>query len=644
MQRIEKLQKTEKTQNSEKRRLLKKILFSSFLWLIAKVLEETLPLPLWGRLCLYLPAYLLSGWDVIWEAVQGVREGEVLDENFLMSVATLGALLIGFLPYGRPSFGEAVFVMLFYKVGEYLEVLARTKSEASIADLMKLRPDQVQVEREGKAETIAPACAKVGEIMVLKNGERAALDGVVEEGTSHLNTAALTGESRPLSVRKGDEVLSGMVNTENVLRVRVTKPYEESTLKRILDVLQNAQEKKSRQERFITRFARIYTPIVVGLSLCLSLVPPLAGGDFGALFPVWLFRALTFLVVSCPCALVISVPLAFFAAIGGAAGVGILFRSAADVDTLARVQTVVFDKTGTLTRGEFTVTEIKAIPPFTKEEVLSMAAHAERFSTHPVALALRQALAENALDAPDLSEMSVTDVKERAGKGICACVGGKQVCVGNRLLMEEMGVPLTQEEADGVAVSIDGRLSGMIFLGDSLRKEAKEALQALRKKGVKKLFLLTGDAQTPARQVAQTLHLDAFYASLLPDQKVEHMRRIRAQANGPLLFVGDGINDAPVLALSSVGMAMGGMGSDAAVEAADVVLMQDQLTKVAQALSIAQKAHRLSGQNIAFALLVKLFILLLTALGLSSMALAVFADVGVTFLCILNALRALRVS
>ena len=594
---------------------------------------------------LYLIPYLIIGWDVLWRAIRNIANGQVFDENFLMALATVGA-------FGTGEYSEAVFVMLFYQVGELFQDYAVGKSRQSIAALMDIRPDTANLEAEdGSIQEVDPEDVAVGDVIVVKPGERVPLDGQVLEGTSALDTAALTGESVPRDVVPGDSVISGCVNQTGLLRVQVTRCCEESTVSKILDLVENASEKKSTSEHFITRFARYYTPCVVIAAALLFALPSLAlalldtsalpGFLTGTVWQDWLHRALIFLVISCPCALVISVPLSFFGGIGGASRCGILVKGGNYLEALAHTETVVFDKTGTLTQGTFTVTAIHSQEPYTQEQLLQSAALAEHWSDHPISLSLKAACR-----AP-LDAARVTDVEEIAGHGVCATVDGRKVCVGNSRLMERQSVNFLPCELPGtiVHVTIDGFYAGHIVISDLPKADARQAVEALKRCGVKKTVMLTGDAEAVARAVAGELGIDEFHAELLPADKVAWTEKLLSSKSekGKLAFVGDGINDAPVLTRADIGIAMGALGSDAAIEAADIVLMDDKPSKIAMAIRISRKTLRIVRQNIWFALLVKFAVLILGAFGMASMWAAVFADVGVAFLAILNATRALQI-
>ena len=603
----------------------------------AVVIEKNTSLPTWQLLLVYLVPYLLIGYETLKEAVEGLLEGEPFNEHFLMAVATIGALGIGFLPGAETEFAEAVFVMLFFQVGELFEGYAEGKSRESIAHLMDIRPDVANVEQsETNVVAVSPEEVSIGTTIVVRPGEKVPLDGIVLSGVSSLNTMALTGESLPREVTEGDEVASGCINLSRVLRVRTTKTFGESTVSKIIHLVEDAAEHKSQSETFITKFARIYTPIVVFLAIAIATIPTLLGGSF----VTWLYRALMFLVVSCPCALVISVPLTFFGGIGGASRKGILVKGANYLDILSKVDTVVFDKTGTLTHGRFAV---EAVHPDKCDEhqLLHLAAHVEHFSTHPIGAALRDAFPDEATDGCEVS-----DVEEVAGKGIRAKVGEQIVCVGNTKMMDAVGAKWHDCHDDAgtiIHVAIDGSYAGHIVINDVVKGDSQEAIAALKALGVKKTVMLTGDREDVACRVARQLALDEYHAELLPADKVEQLAaHLSPLTASKVAFVGDGINDAPVLARADVGIAMGGLGSDAAIEAADVVLMDDHPSKIATAISIARRTLAIARQNIGFAIGVKVAVLLLAAVGIATMWLAVFADVGVTVLAVLNAMRALR--
>lgn len=604
----------------------------------AVIIEKTLNLEVWQLLLVYLVPFLLIGYDTIGEAVEGIMHGEVFDEDFLMCVATVGALLIGFLPGAETEFPEAVFVMLFFQIGELFEHYAEDNSRKSISHLMDIRPDSANVERGGQVVEVSPEQVAVGETIVVKPGEKLPLDGVVVEGETSLNTVALTGESMPRSVKKGDEVVSGCINISGVVRIRVEKSFGESTVSRILDLVEHASGNKSKSETFIARFARVYTPIVVYVALALAFIPPFFCDGYMEALPVWVSRALTFLVVSCPCALVISVPLTFFAGIGGASRRGILIKGSNYMDTLAKTATVVFDKTGTLTKGRF---EVEAVHPqnFDERELLHLAAHVERYSTHPIAMSLKTAFGNES------DGCRVENVEEIAGQGVRALVNGKEVCVGNARMMDAIGAEWHECHRKGtiVHVAADGVYAGHIVVNDVVKDDAQEAVEGLKRRGIRKTVMLTGDHQDVALRVAEAVGIDECHAGLLPADKVDAVEKLidEKKEGEALAFVGDGINDAPVLARADVGIAMGALGSDAAIEAADVVLMDDKPSKIATAIGIARRTIGIARENVAFAIFIKLLVLVLAAFGVATMWMAVFADVGVTVIAVFNAMRAL---
>ncbi|MBP5257426.1 MAG: cadmium-translocating P-type ATPase [Prevotella sp.] len=613
------------------------IVITTLLLIGAIIIEKNCNLPTWQLLLIYLVPYLLVGHDTLKEAAEGIISGDAFNEHFLMSVATIGALAIGFLPGAETEFPEAVFVMLFFQIGELFEGYAESQSRNSIAHLMDIRPDNAHVERDGDVVTVAPEDVAIGEVTVVKPGEKIPIDGKVLTGTSSLNTIALTGESMPREVCEGDEVVSGCINLTGVLRITTTKTFGNSTVAKIIQLVENADEHKSKSESFITRFARVYTPIVVIAALLLAVIPPIfSAGSFMASFPTWLHRALIFLVVSCPCALVLSVPLTFFGGLGGASRKGILIKGSNYMDTLSNIDTVVFDKTGTLTHGEFAV---EAVHPdeFDENELLHLAAHVEHYTTHPIGAALRDAFPNEATDG-----CRITDVEEIAGHGIRAVVEGRIVCVGNTKMMEMVGAKWHDCHHIGtiIHVAVDGVYCGHIVINDLIKEDSQEAVATLKQIGVRRTVMLTGDRQEVGRNVAEKLGIDEYHAELLPADKVTYLEKM--MSDGTVAFVGDGINDAPVLKRADIGIAMGGLGSDAAIEAADVVLMDDKPSKIAMAISIARRTITIARQNVWFAIGVKVAILILATFGLAAMWLAVFADVGVTVLAVLNAIRALR--
>lgn len=608
----------------------------------AALIEHFMNLATWQLLLIYLVPYLLIGHDTLKEAAEGIMKGDMFNEDFLMSVATIGALAIGFLPGSDNEFMEAVFVMLFFQIGELFEGYAEGRSRDSISHLMEIKPDIANVERNGNTMQVSPEEVAIGETIVVRPGEKVPLDGKVIEGQSALNTIAITGESMPRQITEGNEVISGCINISGVIKVQTTKTFGESTVSKIINLVENANENKSKSESFISRFAHVYTPIVVFLAVALALVPPIfSAASYAESFPLWLNRALIFLVVSCPCALVISVPLTFFGGIGGASRNGILIKGSNYMDALANLSTVVFDKTGTLTHGQF---EVEAIHPenYDAQELLHMAAHVEHFTTHPIGAALRDAFPNEATDGCE-----ITEVEEIAGQGIRAKVGNHTVCVGNTKMMDSIGAKWHNCHKVGtiIHIAIDGIYAGHIIINDKIKEDSKEAISQLKALGVGKTVMLTGDRKEVGEHVAQQLHIDEYHTELLPTDKVSHMERLinEKPAGSTLAFIGDGINDAPVLKRADVGIAMGAFGSDAAIEAADVVLMDDKPSKVATAISIARRTISIAHQNVWFAIGVKVAILLLATVGLGTMWMAVFADVGVTVLAVLNAMRALKV-
>ena len=617
------------------------IITTSILLIGAVIIEHQYQLPTWQLLLIYLVPYLLIGHDTLHEAWEGICEGDAFNEHFLMAVATIGALCIGFLPEAENQFPEAVFVMLFFQVGELFEGYAEDKSRESIAHLMDIRPDIAHVVRGDKQEDVSPEQVAVGELIVIKPGEKVPLDGFVTSGHSSLNTVALTGESMPRDLAEGDEVISGCVNLSGVIQVRTTKSFGESTVNKIINLVERATDRKSKSETFITKFAKIYTPIVVFAAIALALLPPLFSSNFVESFPTWLYRALMFLVVSCPCALVISVPLTFFGGIGGASRKGILIKGANYMDMLSKIDTVVFDKTGTLTHGQFAV---EAVHPdlFDEHHLLHLAAHVEHYSTHPIGAALRNAFPDEATDGCVVSE-----TEEIAGQGIRAKVGNDVVCVGNTKMMDAIGAKWHDCHHVGtiIHVAINDVYAGHIVINDKIKDDSASAIQALKSLGVHRTVMLTGDRKEVGEDVAKKLQLAEYHAELLPNDKVNIVEKLLLGKGDDkaLAFVGDGINDAPVLARADIGIAMGGLGSDAAIEAADVVLMDDKPSKVALAIRIARRTISIARQNVTFAIGIKIAVLLLATFGLATMWMAVFADVGVTVLAVFNAMRTLQI-
>ena len=585
----------------------------------------------WINNILFIISYLIVGFEIIKKALRNIIRGKVFDENFLMTIATIGAFGIGEYP-------EAVAVMLFYQVGELFQSYAVDKSRKSISSLMDIRPDFANVEKEGKVEKVDPDDVEVGDIIIIKPGEKVPLDGVILEGKSSLDTKALTGESLPRSVTEGEEILSGCINLNGVLRVETTKEYGQSTVSKILDLVENASSKKSKSENFITKFARYYTPIVVIIALFLAIVPPLLID--GATFSDWIYRALSFLVVSCPCALVISIPLSFFGGIGGASKMGILIKGSNYLEAISKAEIVVFDKTGTLTEGNFEVQKIMPVN-ITEEELLKTVAYAENYSNHPISLSVKNAYSRK------INEVDIQSTQELSGMGIVAKIWDRDIIVGNEKLMKEKEIEFLKTDDVGTVlyVAIDNKYVGYILISDKIKDDAKKAIEELKRNNVKETVMLTGDKKSVGEDVAQKLGLDKVYTELLPDGKVKKVEKLLKEKseNGKLVFVGDGINDAPVLALADIGIAMGGLGSDAAIEAADVVIMTDEPSKIVNTIKLSKKTMKIVKENIVFAIFVKVLILILSALGLSTMWEAVFADVGVSVIAIINALRVLRV-
>ena len=608
----------------------KRLLFRIIVAAVLFAAGSLLPLGPTVEMGIFLVCYAVIGWDIVWKAVTNILHGQVFDENFLMTIATIGALILG-------EHSEGVAVMLFYQVGEWFQSYAVSKSRKSIASLMDIRPDYANVERNGKLEQVDPDEVNIGDTIVVKPGERVPLDGKIIKGTSALDTSALTGESMPRDVEPGMEVISGCINQTGILTIQTTKKYGESTVAKILDLVENASDKKGKTENFISRFARYYTPIVVFAAIALAILPPLVTGQP---FSVWIYRALTFLVISCPCALVISIPLSFFGGIGGASKIGVLVKGSNYLESLAHTEVVVFDKTGTLTKGSFAVSQIKAID-MKEEQLLELAAYAEDYSNHPISQSIQKAYGKK------IDNSRISDVQEIAGHGVRAVIDGKTVLAGNAKLMNRENIAYTPSDAIGTVIYLacNGKYAGYIVIEDEVKADAPAAIRALKEVGVRKTVMLTGDADAVGKKVAQKLGLDQAYTELLPADKVDREEAMLKQTSekGKLVFVGDGINDAPVLARADVGIAMGGLGSDAAIEAADVVLMTDEPSKISAVVRIARKTIRIANENIVFALGVKLLVLILGATGYANMWAAVFADVGVSVIAILNAIRAMRV-
>lgn len=604
-----------------------KILVSLLLFIVAMCVE----FESYVTNCIFVLSYIIVGYEILRKAIRNILRGKVFDENFLMAVATLGAFGIG-------EFPEAVAVMLFYQIGELFQSYAVDKSRKSIANLMDIRPDYANVYRDGNEEKVDPDEVKIGEFVIVKPGEKIALDGVVVEGNTTLDTKALTGETMPREAKEGDEVLSGSININGVIKIKVTKEYGESTVSKILDLVENASSKKSKSENFITKFAKYYTPIVVIIAVVLAVFPPLL--IKGELFLDWLYRALSFLVVSCPCALVISIPLSFFGGIGGASKIGVLIKGSNYLEALSKVETVVFDKTGTLTKGVFEFQKIEAVG-ISESELLKFAAYSEHYSNHPISKSIKVAFNE------EIEEKQIIKTEELSGRGIFAQIGEKEVLVGNEKLMKEKGINFSECTDVGTILylGIDGKYAGYILIADSIKEDSANTINQLKKNGIKKTVMLTGDRKNIGESVATKLGLDEVYAELLPDGKVEKVESLLKQKSeqGKLAFVGDGINDAPVLAMSDIGIAMGALGADSAIEAADIVIMTDEPSKIVSSIKLSKKTMKIVKENIVFAIFIKVAVLVLTAFGLSTMWEAVFADVGVSIIAILNALRMLNV-
>ncbi len=622
----------------KQKRMLIRILIATVLFVGAFTTEHLLHPSEWILLPIYAVAYLVVGWDILWKAIRNIAHGQIFDENFLMAIASLGA-------FAMREFDESVAVMLLYQVGELFQSYAVNKSRNAISSLVELRPDLATVERNGELLEVDPDEIAVGEIIVVKTGERIPLDGIITEGSSTLDTAALTGESLPRSVTVGEEALSGCINQSGLLKIRVTKPFAQSTVSKILELVEEASERKSKSEAFITRFAKYYTPFVVIAAVLLSIIPPIVTGNFlnGAVWLKWVSRALTFLVISCPCALVISVPLSFFGGIGGASRNGILIKGSNYLEALAAIDTIAFDKTGTLTQGIFTVVGLYPANGTSEEQLLEWAATAEAFSTHPIANSLRTAYGKS------IAKENIQNVQEIAGNGVQATINGQIVMVGKAAMLQKQNItiPENRKEIQGtkVFVAVDNLYRGCILITDPIKPTASKAIQQIKELGIQKTVLLSGDTEQTAKAVADTLHIDEVHAQLLPQDKVQCLEDLlHKQKKGTLLaYVGDGINDAPVLTRADVGIAMGAMGSDAAIEAADIVLMDDNPDKLSTAIRIARKTKYIVRENIVFALGVKAIVLMLGALGLANMWAAVFADVGVAMIAICNAIRTLRI-
>lgn len=610
----------------KQKHLLTRIIVAAALFLAGNFI----PLPEWAEMGVFLICYAVAGWDIVWKAITNILHGQVFDENFLMTIATVGALILG-------EHSEGVAVMLFYQVGEWFQSYAVSKSRKSITSLMDIRPDYANIEKDGKLVQVDPDEVQIGDTIVVKPGERVPLDGKIVKGTSALDTSALTGESMPREVEPGMDVISGCINQTGILTIQTTKEFGESTVAKILDLVENASDKKGKTENFISRFARYYTPFVVFAALALAILPPLI---LHQSFSVWIYRALTFLVISCPCALVISIPLSFFGGIGGSSKIGVLVKGSNYLESLAHAETVVFDKTGTLTKGTFAVTEIHPVN-MKDTQLLELAAYAEDYSNHPISLSIKAAYGKK------IDSSRISDVQEIAGHGVQAVIDGKKILAGNVKLMQREHIKYTPSSSVGTVVYLacNGKYAGCIVIEDEIKADAATAIKNLKSSGIRKTVMLTGDADAVGKKVAGRLGLDQVYTELLPADKVDRVEDLLKQKSekGKLVFVGDGINDAPVLARADVGIAMGALGSDAAIEAADIVLMTDEPSKIATVMKIARKTIRIANQNIVFALGIKFLVLILGAIGKANMWAAVFADVGVSIIAILNAIRAMRV-
>ena len=631
----------------KQKKMLIRIIVSAALLLLCKVIFKLVELPdaysPYIKFVAYMIPYFVIGWDILKKAFKGILNKQVFDENFLMAVATVGAIGVAIADNTKGDYTEAIAVMLFYQIGELFQSYAVGKSRRNISDLMDIRPDYANVERDGKIETVDPDEVEIGSIIVVSAGEKIPIDGVIVEGTTSLDTAALTGESVPRNAKSGDEVISGCINLSGTVKIRTTKAFGESTVSKILDLVENSSSKKSKSEKFISKFARYYTPIVCYSALALAIIPPvgrlIAGYD--ALWSQWIYRALTFLVISCPCALVISIPLSFFAGIGGASKEGVLVKGSNYLETLSKTNCVVFDKTGTMTKGVFEVSKICPQGDVSNDKLLEYAAFAECYSTHPISKSLQKAYAK------DIDKNTVTDVEEISGHGLTAKVNGVSVAAGNAKLMKKLGLEYSDCDKTGtvVHIAVDGKYAGYILISDTLKPTSVEAIAALKKMGIEKTVMLTGDSDKVAQAVAAQLGVDEVHSELLPADKVKQVEALLAQEGEKkkLAFVGDGINDAPVLSRADIGIAMGGLGSDAAIEAADIVLMDDDPLKISKAIKISKKCLRIVNQNIYFAIGIKVLCLLLGAVGIANMWVAIFADVGVMVIAVLNAIRALRV-
>lgn len=621
----------------DKNSKIKQIILAAITLAIAVIIDKFTSFPIWGNLIMYMVPYIISGFDVMKEAIEGIEEGEFFNEHLLMTIATVGAMLIGFLPNAEPQFTEAVFVMLFFQVGELFEIIAEGNSEKSISSLMEIRPDYANLVVGDKTKKVDPQKVNVDDIIQINPGEKVPMDGIIIEGTTNLNTVAITGESVPRSAKENDEIISGCVNLTGSIRVKVTKTFEESTASKIIDLVKNATENKSSSDKFITKFSKIYTPTVVIAAFVLAIIPSIITKDYAT----WILRALTFLVVSCPCALVISVPLSYFGGIGGAAKKGVLVKGANYLEALSKTKTIVFDKTGTLTEGVF---EVVAVHPnkYDEKMLLHLASHVENYSTHPIAVSLKKAYSE--IDDLDDS-CKIKEIEEIAGIGVKAKVNDDTIYVGNKKLMDKIHIDAKECDKAGTIVHIasENEYLGHIVISDKIKEDSQQSIKEFKKQGIKTV-MLTGDSEKIAKDVAKELKIDNFYSGLMPEEKVNKLEEIMQEKSksDKVIFVGDGINDAPVIARADIGIAMGALGSDAAIEASDIVLMEDKISKINTAIKISKKTQKIAYQNIIFALTIKFAVLILAAMGLAPMYLAVFADVGVTIIAVLNAMRTLK--
>lgn len=631
------MQENTDNQLDEKTKKIKQLVISTILFIAVTIITKLVKMPIVVKFILYLVPYFCAGYDVIREAFENIRKGEIFDENFLMTIATFGAMVIGFLPNSKEEFTEACFVMIFYQLGEFFEILAENNSKKSISSLMKIRPDYANLIKDNKIKKVDPKDVKIDDIIVINPGEKVPLDGIIIKGTTNFNTVAITGESLPRKAIAGDEAISGYININGQIEIKVTKLFKDSTVSKIIDLVENANENKSKSDKFITKFSKIYTPIVVLAALIIAIIPSIITKEYVK----WISRALTFLVVSCPCALVISVPLTYFGGIGGAAKKGILIKGANYLELLSKLKVLVFDKTGTLTKGVF---EVVAIHPNILDEnkILHLAAHAENFSTHPIANSLKNAYKK--LNGNIDDDCKIEDVEEIAGMGMKAKVNNEYIYVGNSKLMDQIKIKYSKCNKKGTIIHVASNKEylGHIIISDVIKEDSKNTIDMLHKLNIKTI-MLTGDKREIAKDISNELNIDEYHAELLPQDKVTKLEEILKKSNGLVAFVGDGINDAPVIARADIGISMGKISSDAAIESSDIVLMDDKLSKIIKAIEISKKTQKIANENIIFALVIKILVLILAFFGLAPMYLAVFADVGVTILDILNAMRTLKI-